>query len=340
MLSSLMDPAGRRISYLRLSVTDRCDMRCTYCMSETMTFLPRAEVLDFEELLRLSHVFVGHGVRHLRITGGEPLVRKDIGSFLTELGTLLHRPDDAGRLRELTLTTNGSRLAGFADLLVRAGVRRINVSLDSLDAERFARITRRGTLATTLDGIRAARLAGLAVRINTVAMAGVNDDEFDAMLAWCGQIGADLCLIETMPMGDTGVARQSSYLPLSDVRARLEKRWTLDTIPAAVAANGPARYVRVRETGQRLGFITPLSHNFCSTCNRVRLSCTGRLYTCLGHEDGADLRSLLRGGATDRDLNDAIGAAIARKPARHDFLLERATGQVMGPERHMSVTGG
>ncbi|MFT9385487.1 GTP 3',8-cyclase MoaA [Acetobacter sp.] len=340
MLSSLMDPAGRRISYLRLSVTDRCDMRCTYCMSETMTFLPRAEVLDFEELLRLSHVFVGHGVRHLRITGGEPLVRKDIGSFLTELGTLLHRPDDAGRLRELTLTTNGSRLAGFADLLVRAGVRRINVSLDSLDAERFARITRRGTLATTLEGIRAARLAGLAVRINTVAMAGVNDDEFDAMLAWCGQIGADLCLIETMPMGDTGVARQSSYLPLSDVRARLEKRWTLDTIPAAVAANGPARYVRVSETGQRLGFITPLSHNFCSTCNRVRLSCTGRLYTCLGHEDGADLRSLLRGGATDRDLNDAIGAAIARKPARHDFLLERATGQVMGPERHMSVTGG
>ncbi|MBO1324107.1 GTP 3',8-cyclase MoaA [Acetobacter sp. TBRC 12305] len=345
MLSSLMDPAGRRISYLRLSVTDRCDMRCTYCMSETMTFLPRAEVLDFEELLRLSRVFVTHGVRHLRITGGEPLVRKDIGLFLTELGTLLHQPEDKGRLHELTLTTNGSRLAAYASLLARAGVRRINVSLDSLDAARFARITRRGTLATTLEGIRAARQAGLAVRINTVAMAGVNDDEFDDLLNWCGQVGADLCLIETMPMGDTGVERQASYLPLSDVRAGLEKRWTLDPIPVAVGgvaagANGPARYVRVRQTGQRLGFITPLSHNFCSTCNRVRLSCTGRLYTCLGHEDGADLRALLRGGATNHDLEEVIAAAIARKPARHDFLLERASGQVMGPERHMSVTGG
>ncbi|MBO1327394.1 GTP 3',8-cyclase MoaA [Acetobacter suratthaniensis] len=338
MLSPFMDPAGRRISYLRLSVTDRCDMRCLYCMSESMTFLPRDDVLDYDELVRLARVFVRQGVRRLRITGGEPLVRKDIGHFLLALQPLLGRGDEPERLDEITLTTNGSRLGEFAELLVRAGVKRVNVSLDTLDAARFAQITRRGRLATTLDGIRAAREAGLAVRINTVAMAGTNDDEFDALLAWCGEIGADLCLIETMPMGETGDSRIARYLPLSEVRADLAKRWTLEDIPHRTG--GPARYMRVGETGQRLGFITPLSHNFCSTCNRVRLSCTGRLYTCLGQEDGADLRGLLRAGGDDAALARMIDQAIGRKPARHDFMLEPSLGQVVGPARHMSVTGG
>ncbi|MFT8516419.1 MAG: GTP 3',8-cyclase MoaA, partial [Acetobacter persici] len=317
MLSGLVDPVGRRISYLRVSVTDRCDMRCTYCMSERMTFLPRADVLDFEELLRLCQVFVKQGVRKLRITGGEPLVRRDIGPFFETLGQWLHHPEQAGTLDELTLTTNGSRLALYAETLFRAGVRRVNVSLDTLDEERFAHITRRGKLTATLDGIRAAREAGLAVRVNAVAMAGVNDDEFDAMLAWCGKIGADLCLIETMPMGDTGEDRTARYLPLADVRADLAQRWTLE--PLMDRSAGPARYMRVAETGQRIGFITPMSHNFCSTCNRVRLSCTGQLYTCLGHEDGADLRAILRSGGDNAALLAGIQSAIDRKPLRHDF---------------------
>ena len=338
MLSPFMDPAGRRISYLRLSVTDRCDMRCLYCMSESMTFLPRDDVLDYDELLRLARVFVRQGVRRLRITGGEPLVRKDIGDFLLALRPLLGQAGEPTRLDEITLTTNGSRLVEFAGLLVRAGVRRVNVSLDSLDPARFAQVTRRGRLAATLDGIYAAREAGLAVRVNTVAMAGVNDDEFDALLAWCGEIGADLCLIETMPMGETGDSRIARYLSLSNVRADLARRWTLEDIPDRTG--GPARYVRVGETGQRLGFITPMSHNFCSTCNRVRLSCTGRLYTCLGQEDGADLRELLRAGADDAAVAQAIDQAIGRKPARHDFMLEPTSGRVAGPARHMSVTGG
>ncbi|MFT8813761.1 GTP 3',8-cyclase MoaA [Acetobacter fabarum] len=338
MLSSLTDPAGRRISYLRLSVTDRCDMRCVYCMSEQMSFLPRADVLDFEELLRLSRVFVLHGVRRLRITGGEPLVRRDIGLFFKELGTWLRHPEQAGRLDELTLTTNGSQLAHYAPILAQAGVRRVNVSLDSLDEQRFAKLTRRGRLAATLEGIRAARAEGLAVRINTVAMAGVNDDEFDALLAWCGEIGADLCLIETMPMGETGEDRAAQYLSLDAVRRSLSQRWTLE--PLAYQTGGPARYVRVAQTGQRLGFITPMSHNFCATCNRVRLSCTGQLYTCLGQEEGVDLRNLMREGATDAALEVAIQQAIARKPVGHDFLLDGQTGAVSGPQRHMSVTGG
>lgn len=333
-----MDPAGRRISYLRLSVTDRCDMRCVYCMSEHMSFLPRADVLDFEELLRLSRVFVNHGVRRLRITGGEPLVRRDIGFFFKELGSWLRQPEQSGRLDELTLTTNGSRLAHYAPILAQAGVRRVNVSLDSLDEERFARLTRRGRLATTLEGIRAARAAGLAVRVNTVAMAGVNDDEFDALLAWCGDIGADLCLIETMPMGDTGEDRVAQYLSLDAVRRSLSQRWTLE--PLTYQTGGPAHYVRVAQTGRRLGFITPMSHNFCASCNRVRLSCTGQLYTCLGQEEGVDLRHLLRGQATDSALEAAIQQAIARKPVGHDFLLDALTGATSGPQRHMSVTGG
>ncbi|GBR35457.1 molybdenum cofactor biosynthesis protein A [Acetobacter peroxydans NBRC 13755] len=307
-------------------------------MSESMTFLPRDDVLDYDELLRLARVFVRQGVRRLRITGGEPLVRKDIGDFLLALRPLLGQAGEPTRLDEITLTTNGSRLVEFAGLLVRAGVRRVNVSLDSLDPARFAQVTRRGRLAATLDGIYAAREAGLAVRINTVAMAGVNDDEFDALLAWCGEIGADLCLIETMPMGETGDSRIARYLPLSDVRADLARRWTLEDIPDRTG--GPARYVRVGETGQRLGFITPMSHNFCSTCNRVRLSCTGRLYTCLGQEDGADLRELLRAGADDAAVAQAIDQAIGRKSARHDFMLEPTSGRVAGPARHMSVTGG
>lgn len=338
MLSGLVDPAGRRISYLRVSVTDRCDMRCTYCMSERMTFLPRADVLDFEELLRLCQVFVKHGVKRLRITGGEPLVRRDIGPFFETLGQWLHHPEQAGSLDELTLTTNGSRLALYAETLFGAGVRRVNVSLDTLDEERFASITRRGKLAATLDGIKAARDVGLAVRVNAVAMAGVNDDEFDAMLAWCGEIGADLCLIETMPMGDTGEDRTARYLPLSEVKADLAKRWTLE--PLADRSGGPARYMRVAETGQRIGFITPMSHNFCSTCNRVRLSCTGQLYTCLGHEDGVDLRAILRSGGDDAAILAGIQAAIDRKPTGHDFMLGAKPGEVSGPVRHMSVTGG
>jgi cyclic pyranopterin phosphate synthase len=307
-------------------------------MSENMTFLPKDDVLDYDELLRLARVFVRQGVRRLRITGGEPLVRKDIGDFLLALRPLLGQAGEPARLDEITLTTNGSRLGEFAGLLARAGVRRVNVSLDSLDPARFAQVTRRGRLAATLDGIYAAREAGLAVRVNTVAMAGVNDDEFDALLAWCGEIGADLCLIETMPMGETGDSRIARYLSLSDVRADLARRWTLEDIPDRTG--GPARYVRVGETGQRLGFITPMSHNFCSTCNRVRLSCTGRLYTCLGQEDGADLRELLRAGADDAALAQAIDQAIGRKPARHDFMLEPTSGRVAGPARHMSVTGG
>ncbi|GAN68893.1 molybdenum cofactor biosynthesis protein A [Acetobacter orleanensis NRIC 0473] len=307
-------------------------------MSERMTFLPRADVLDFEELLRLCQVFVKHGVKRLRITGGEPLVRRDIGPFFEELGQWLHHPEQQGTLEELTLTTNGSRLALYAQTLFQAGVRRVNVSLDTLDDARFTRITRRGKLSATLEGIRAAREVGLAVRVNAVAMAGVNEDEFDAMLAWCGEISADLCLIETMPMGDTGEDRTARYLPLSNVKADLARRWTLE--PLADRTGGPARYMRVAETGQRIGFITPMSHNFCATCNRVRLSCTGQLYTCLGHEDGVDLRAILRSGGDDAAILAGIQAAIDRKPLAHDFMLGSKPGEVAGPVRHMSVTGG
>ncbi|MFT9398762.1 GTP 3',8-cyclase MoaA [Acetobacter sp.] len=338
MLSSLIDPTGRHISYLRVSVTDRCDMRCVYCMAESMQFLPREDVLSFEELLRLCQVFVKQGVRRLRITGGEPLVRRDIGPFFEALGSWLHRPEQMGALDELTLTTNGSRLSHYAETLFNAGVRRVNVSLDTLNPELFTQITRRGKLAATLDGIYAAREAGMAVRVNAVAMAGVNEDEFDSMLAWCGEAGVDLCLIETMPMGDTGEDRTATYLPLSQVKKDLMQRWTLTALPDRTG--GPARYMRVEETGQRIGFITPMSHNFCDSCNRVRLSCTGRLYTCLGQEDGIDLREIMRGGGNDQAILAGIQDAIARKPTGHSFLLGDVSGRVEGPARHMSVTGG
>ena len=337
-IAPLPDSYGRLLTYLRVSVTDRCDMRCIYCMAEDMTFLPKAEILSLTELERLCASFIRHGVRRLRITGGEPLVRRDVISFFREMGHWLGRADGQPGLDELTLTTNASRLAEFAADLHACGVQRVNVSLDSLDPARFARITRRGNLARTLDGIRAAREAGLAVRINTVAMAGVNADEFDSLIAWCGEIGADLCLIETMPMGETGEDRTDRYLPLSDVRRGLEQRWTLE--PLTWRTGGPARYARIAQTGRRIGFITPMTHNFCESCNRVRLSCTGRLYTCLGHEGSTDLRAPLRAGADDGEMMDHVRAAILRKPRGHDFLIGRSTDDPARVTRHMSVTGG
>ncbi|ATU72594.1 Molybdenum cofactor biosynthesis protein A [Gluconacetobacter sp. SXCC-1] len=334
----LPDSYGRLLTYLRVSVTDRCDMRCIYCMAEDMTFLPKAEILSLTELERLCAAFIRHGVRRLRITGGEPLVRRDVMAFFREMGQWLGRPGGQPGLDELTLTTNASRLAAFAEDLRACGVRRINVSLDSLDPARFARITRRGNLSRTLDGIRAAREAGLALRINTVAMAGVNDDEFDSLIAWCGEIGADLCLIETMPMGETGEDRTDYYLPLSGVRRGLERRWTLEPVP--YRTGGPARYARIAQTGRRIGFITPMTHNFCESCNRVRLSCTGRLYTCLGHEGSTDLRAPLRAGTDDAGMMDHVRAAILRKPRGHDFLIGRSADDPARVTRHMSVTGG
>ena len=337
MNAPLIDPFGRHISYLRVSVTDRCDMRCVYCMAEDMVFLPKPEVLTLEELERLCRAFIDLGTRRIRVTGGEPLVRRGIEEFMRSLGDWLGRPDGQPGLDELTITTNGSQLARFAPSLRSAGVRRVNVSLDTLDPARFRTITRLGRLEQTLDGIEAARAAGLAVRVNMVAMQGTNEDEIDSMLAWCGQVGADLCLIETMPMGDTGEDRLDRYLPLSLVRARLERRWTLrDT---AHRTGGPARYALVEETGQRIGFITPMTHTFCETCNRVRLSCTGTLYMCLGQDDAADLRRPLREGADQPALMAAIRQAIRRKPQSHDFVIGRREDKG-GIARHMSTTGG
>jgi cyclic pyranopterin phosphate synthase len=326
-MAALTDPFHRQITYLRVSVTDRCDLRCVYCMAEDMTFLPRPEILTLEEIERLATAFIDLGVRKLRITGGEPLVRRNVITLIERLGARLGQGLD-----ELTLTTNGTQLARHAGALARAGVRRVNVSLDTLDAERFARITRWGRLDQVLDGIEAAREAGLAVKINAVALRGENEDEFDDMLAWCGARGFDLCLIETMPMGEIDAARTDQYLPLSVVRARLSRRWTLEE--TGYRTGGPARYVTVRETGRRLGFITPLTHNFCEDCNRVRLTVTGQLFMCLGQNDAADLRAPLRRG---EDLESAIREAIARKPRGHDFDIGRARPAV---PRHMSVTGG
>jgi GTP 3',8-cyclase len=337
MTSPVIDPFGRHVSYLRVSVTDRCDMRCVYCMAEEMVFLPKPELLSFEELERLCGAFIRSGVRRMRITGGEPLVRRGVMEFLAQLGGWLGRESGQPGLDELTLTTNGSRLAQHARGLHEAGLRRINVSLDTLDAGRFTAITRVGRLERTLEGITAAREAGLAVRINTVAMRDVNEDEFDALIDWCGRIGADLCLIETMPMGDTGEDRTDRYLPLSLVRARLARRWTLQDVP--YRTGGPARYAHVAETGRRIGFITPMTHNFCESCNRVRLSCTGTLYMCLGQDDAADLRAPLRAGADEAGLQQAIREAIARKPKGHDFIIGRR-GEARGVARHMSATGG
>ena len=332
MNAPLVDPFGRSISYLRISVTDRCDLRCLYCMPERMRFLPRAELLTLDELERVAAAFIRAGTRRLRITGGEPLVRRGVTELIERLGARL-----GNGLAELTLTTNGSHLAGHAATLARAGVRRINVSLDTLDPDLFARITRGGRLDATLRGIEAARDAGIAIKINTVALRGLNEDGFDAMLAWCGREGHDLTLIETMPMGAVEEDRTDRYLPLSLVRTRLAARWTFTE--TAHRTGGPARYVTVAETGRRLGFITPMTHNFCESCNRVRLSCTGTLFMCLGQDDAADLRAVLRAGADDATLDAAIRAAIARKPQGHDFIIDRAAAPP-AIARHMSVTGG
>lgn len=329
----LVDPFGRRVDYLRVSVTDRCDFRCVYCMAEHMTFLPKADLLTLEELDRLCSAFIRRGVRKLRLTGGEPLVRRNIMSLIHSLGRHLK----TGALEELTLTTNGSQLARFAGELHAAGVRRVNVSLDTLNAERFQAITRWGRLEQVLSGIRAAKDAGLRVKINTVALKGVNEDEIEALLDWCAREGLDLTLIETMPMGEIEEDRTDQYLPLSTVRARLAAKYALTDLPHSTG--GPARYVRVEETGQQLGFITPLTHNFCESCNRVRLTCTGMLYMCLGQDDSADLRAPLRASSDDRVLDAAIDAAIAAKPKGHDFVIDRR-GRRPAVRRHMSVTGG
>jgi cyclic pyranopterin phosphate synthase len=331
-MREMIDPFGRRVTYLRVSVTDRCDFRCVYCMSEDMTFLPKAEVLSLEELDRLCSAFVQKGVRKLRLTGGEPLVRRNIMWLIRRLARHL----ESGALDELTLTTNASQLAHYAEELKELGLRRINVSLDTLDADKFAAVTRWGKLEKVLAGLEAAKRAGLEVKINMVALRDVNEDEFDAVLAWCGEEGFDLTLIETMPLGDIGGDRSSQYLPLSLVRARLAERWTLSDID--YSTGGPARYVRVAETGRRLGFITPLSHNFCESCNRVRLTCTGTLYMCLGQDDAADLKTPVRTG-DDAALAAAIDRAIGRKPKGHDFVIDRRNDEP-ALLRHMSVTGG
>ncbi len=330
----LTDPFGRHVSYLRVSVTDRCDLRCVYCMAEDMSFLPKAEILTLEELERLSAAFISLGVDKIRLTGGEPLVRKNVMSLIRGLGQRI----GPGGLRELTLTTNGTQLVRYADELFAAGVRRLNVSLDTLDADAFAAVTRWGKIEQTLDGIFAAKAAGLAIKINAVALKGVNEHEYDRMIAWCGEHGFDLCLIETMPMGDITGDRTDQYLPLSLVRSRLKQNWTLEDTD--YSTGGPARYMRIKETGQRIGFITPMTHNFCESCNRVRLTCTGTLYMCLGQDDAAEFRALLRDpGIDDLALTEAIRQAITRKPKGHDFVIDRRHNRP-AVARHMSVTGG
>jgi cyclic pyranopterin phosphate synthase len=329
---ALVDPFGRHVTYLRVSVTDRCDFRCTYCMSEHMTFLPKRDLLTLEELDRLCSAFVANGVRKLRITGGEPLVRKNIMWLFRKLSR--HLGDG---LDEVTLTTNGSQLAKFAGELKDAGVRRINISLDTLDRDRFKAITRWGDFEQVMAGIDAAEAAGLKIKINAVALRRVNEDEIDELMRFAHGRGFDLTLIETMPLGDIDGDRTDHYLPLSIVRARLMDRWTLEDIP--FRTGGPARYVHVKETGGRLGFITPMTHNFCESCNRVRLTCTGTLYMCLGQDDAADLRSPLRASDGDQLVAEAIREAISRKPKGHDFVIDRRTRQP-AVARHMSVTGG
>jgi cyclic pyranopterin phosphate synthase len=328
----MVDPFGRRVSYLRVSVTDRCDLRCVYCMAEEMTFLPKADLLTLEELDRICGAFIDKGLRKIRITGGEPLVRRGIMTLFRSLGRRLGEGLD-----ELTVTTNATQLAKVAGELHDSGVRRINISLDTLDPAKFKAITRWGDLDQVLGGIAAAKAAGLAIKINAVALKDTNEHEYDRMIEWCGGEGFDLCLIETMPMGDIDGDRTSQYLPLSLVRARLASRWTL--VDSDYRTGGPARYVEVKETGRRIGFITPLTHNFCESCNRVRLTCTGTLYMCLGQTDKADLRTPLRQSRDDALLHAAIDEAIGRKPQGHDFVIDRRRNRP-AIERHMSVTGG
>jgi cyclic pyranopterin phosphate synthase len=329
----LVDPFGRAITYLRVSVTDRCDFRCVYCMSEDMAFLPKRDLLTLEELDRICTAFIGSGVRKLRVTGGEPLVRRDIMRLFQSLARHL----ETEALDELTVTTNGSQLARHATDLAACGVRRINVSLDTLDEAKFRSITRWGDLAKVLNGIDAAQRAGLKVKINTVALKGVNEDEIETLLRWAHGRGMDLTLIEVMPLGEIDGERVDQYLPLSLVRARLAKNVTLSEID--YRTGGPARYVRVAETGGTLGFITPMTHNFCESCNRVRLTCTGQLFMCLGQEDAADLRAPVRASGNDTALRNAIDEAIARKPKGHDFIIDRRSA-LPALTRHMNVTGG
>ena len=333
MSASLIDPFGRHVSYLRVSVTDRCDFRCVYCMAENMTFLPRQDLLTLEELDRVCSAFIAQGVRKLRLTGGEPLVRKGIMTLVESLSRHLK----SGALEELTLTTNGSQLAKYAKELAQHGVKRINVSVDTLDPVKFREITRWGELPKVLDGIKAAQDAGIHVKINAVALKSVNEHEIPSMVRWCHEQKTDLTLIETMPLGDIDGDRTDQYLPLSVVRAQLMDQFTLEDIP--YKTGGPARYVRVTETGGRIGFITPLTHNFCESCNRVRLTCTGTLFMCLGQEDAADLRKPLRASESDALLNQAIMEAISRKPKGHDFIIDRNHNKP-ALSRHMSVTGG
>ena len=329
----MTDPFGRTISYLRVSVTDRCDLRCFYCMSEDMTFLPKADLLTLEELDRLCSAFIAKGVRKLRLTGGEPLVRRNVMSLVRSLSRHLK----TGALDELTLTTNGSQLARFAGELADCGIRRINVSMDTLDPVKFRAITRWGDLDKVMVGIEAARAAGLAVKINAVALKNLNEDEIPALMQWAHGNGMALTLIEVMPMGDIGEGRIDQYVPLSLVRARLSKQFTLTDLDEDTG--GPARYVSVGETGGKLGFITPMTHNFCESCNRVRITCTGTLHSCLGHEDASDLRRPLRASADDELLSAAIDRAIGTKPKGHDFIIDRRHNRP-SVSRHMSVTGG
>ncbi|MFG1422959.1 GTP 3',8-cyclase MoaA [Xanthobacter sp. VTT E-85238] len=332
-LSPLVDSFGRAVTYLRVSVTDRCDFRCVYCMSEHMNFLPKQDLLTLEELDRLCTAFVARGVRKLRLTGGEPLVRRDVMTLFRSLSRHL----DTGRLEELTLTTNGSQLARYAADLAACGVKRINVSIDTLDAEKFRAITRWGDLGKVLEGVKAAKAAGMHVKINAVALKDVNEHEIAAIMEWCHGEGHDLSLIEVMPLGEVGTERVDQYLPLSQVREQLAQRYTLTDID--YRTGGPARYLEVKETGGRLGLITPLTHNFCEGCNRVRVTCTGTLFMCLGQEDAADLRAPLRASPDDGVLQAAIDAAIFRKPKGHDFVIDRTTRQP-AVHRHMSTTGG
>jgi cyclic pyranopterin phosphate synthase len=329
----MIDPFGRHVTYLRVSVTDRCDFRCVYCMPEHMTFLPKADVLSLEELDRLCSAFIAKGVNKLRLTGGEPLVRRDVMKLFRSLG----RHIGTGALNELTVTTNGSQLARFASELVDCGVKRINVSVDTLDADKFRTITRWGDLSRVLAGIDAAQAAGLKIKINVVALRDVNEHEIPKLVEWAHGRGMDITLIETMPMGEVDADRTEQYLPLSLVRANLAQHYTLDSTDEHTG--GPARYVRVAETGGRLGFITPLSHNFCESCNRVRLTCTGTLYMCLGQEDAADLRAPLRASPDNALVEAAIDEAITRKPKGHDFIIDRRHNRP-AVSRQMSMTGG
>ncbi|QQO12396.1 GTP 3',8-cyclase MoaA [Bradyrhizobium diazoefficiens] len=331
--SAMTDPFGRTISYLRVSVTDRCDLRCFYCMSEDMTFLPKADLLTLEELDRLCSAFIAKGVKKLRLTGGEPLVRRNVMTLVRSLSRHLK----SGALNELTLTTNGTQLAKYAQELADCGVRRINVSLDTLDPKKFREITRWGEIDKVMEGIEAARAAGLAVKINAVALKNLNEDELPELMRWAHRKGMGLTLIEVMPMGEIGSGRIDQYLPLSLVRARLAQQFTLTDL--AESTGGPARYVSVAETGGKLGFITPMTHNFCESCNRVRVTCTGTLHTCLGHEDASDLRKPLRASDDDMLLADAIDRAIGLKPKGHDFIIDRRHDRP-SVSRHMSVTGG